>query len=759
MKNYPVWNITQTGFDPKQNLSKETLFSVGNGYMAARAYMEEPYEGDYNTTHRGTYMAGVFDGLPADHELFDMVNMPGYFECEVILNGEKMRVTPDNAAEFQRDLDMKKGTYTRSFIYTSAAGEKTKFTAIRFASLHDVHIAAQRIEIVPLNWNGTIELHPGVKGDTFNFKFIGKTAVTSPEKVFHLRALENAALEESGAALLHMETLTTKMRIAYASQFSFAGAPAARFISENLTQKFICKADAKENSPLVMEKIICVYTSRDCDNEKTAALNALPAAMKKGFAGLLNEHAAAWEKKWAQIDVQIDGPDLDQQAVRFNMFQLIQSNAENDPRVNIAPRGLFGERYRGGAFWDTEIYMSPFFELTNPPAAANLVKYRYYGLAGAKAKAEKYLFKGAMYPWVSCHGGTEQCPGEEFKFYEIHVTADVARGVTHYWDTTGDDDFIISYGAEILIETARFWVSRSSWSRRRQKYVIMHVIGPDEFCGRNGNNTFTNMMVLENFKGALKSIELLKKKNAWDSLKKNLNFDESTEMAKWRDIIEKMYINYCPEEKLYLQDDDFDDLPELDVMPYRAMGGAGQESIPHSCWEMHKVVKQADVILLMFLLSDKFTDEEKTAAWNYYEHRTLHSSSLSYAVYSIMAAELGKEEIAVDYYRRSARLDIDDTHNNTGHGLHTPAGGGSWQVILSGFGGLRVLEDRLLFKPKLPAIWNGLKFKIKYRGWDLAVNIRKEKMTVNVSGNGLSGAKLDINGKITELSAGAEISG
>ena len=756
-KEYTVWEIIQTGFDPKQNLSKETLFSVGNGYMAARAYMDEPYEADCNTTHRGTYMAGIFNDLPDQKGIYDMVNTPCFFECEVILNGEAVRVTPDNTDGFTRTLNMKEGTYTRSFVCTARDGKKTQFKSVRFTSLDDVHLAAQRIEVTPLNWSGKIELHPGIHGKTFNFKFIGKTEISSPEKVFHLRALENRALDGENAALLHVETTCTKMRIAYVSRFKISGA-AGVFSSDGLSQKFVCKINAAEGAPVVLEKVIAVYTSRDGADEKAAALAALDPAFAKGFDGLLAGHRAAWAKKWEQIDVLIDGPDMDQQAVRFNMFQLIQSNAENDPRVNIPPRGLFGERYRGNAFWDTETYMLPFFELTNPKAAANLIEYRYHGLDGARAKAKKYLFKGAMFPWMSCHDGMEQCPGTEFTFYEIHVTCDVAHGVTHYWQTTGDDEFIVKYGAEILIETARFWVSRTSWSRRKQKYVIMHAIGPDEFCGRNGNNTFTNMMVVENFKGALRAIELLRQKGAWSALKTKLGFDEA-ETEKWNDIIKKMYVNYWPEEKLYLQDDDFDDLPELDVMPYRAMGGAGQESIPHSCWEMHKVVKQADVILLMYLLADKFTDEEKQAAWDYYENRTLHSSSLSYAVYSIMAAELGIEKTAVDYYRRSARLDIDDTHNNTGHGLHTPAGGGSWQVLIGGFGGLRILEDRMLLKPKLPSIWNGLKFKILYKGWNLAIDIRKTGTVVHVSGSGFSGAKLDLNGKIVELKNGAEIKG
>ena len=749
---YPVWEVVQAGFDLKQNLSKETLFSVGNGYMAARAYADEPFEADMNTTHRGTYFAGVFNRGP--HGLYDMVNMPSYFECDVILDGTPMRITPEKVGDYIRRLDMKAGTYTRSFVFTSDDGRKTRFESIRLTSLANVHLAAQRIEVTPLNWSGSVELKPAVNGDVFNFFFIGKTAVTHPEKVRHLAPVRNEQLSET-SMLLSMKTTDTEMEIAYATAVNPIGsAGKISFTGEGLSQQFSIPFTVAAGESAAIERVTAVYTSR----ESNAVCEDANALFGISFTEVAEQHAATWSAKWEQCDVIIDGPSIDQQAVRFNVFQLIQSNSENDPQVNIAPRGLFGERYRGGAFWDTEIYMLPFFELTNPKAAANLLEYRYHRLPGAKAKAKKYLFKGAMIPWVSSHDGIEQCPGEEFSFYEIHVTADVARGVMHYWQTTADDDFIVRCGAELLIETARFWESRVSWSRRKQKYVIMHVIGPDEFCGRNGNNTYTNMLVVENFKGAMQAIELLKEKGAWDTLKQKLNFNEA-ETGKWNDIIEKMYINYWPEEKLYMQDDDFDDLPELDVMPYRAMGGAGQESIPHSCWEMHKVVKQPDIVLLMYLLSDRFTTEEKQAAWDYYEHRTLHSSSLSYAVHSILAAELGKEKIAVDYYRRSARIDIDDAHNNTGHGLHTPAAGGSWQVLIGGFAGLRVLEDRLVLQPKLPAVWNGLKFKVLYKGWNLAVEICKQDASVAVSGSGLPGAKLDLSGRSVELTADAVIKG
>lgn len=748
-KEYPVWNVIQTEFNPERNLARETLFSVGNGYMAARAYMDEPYEGDCNTTHRGTYIAGLFDDIPGEPGIYEMCNTPCFFSCDIVLDGRPLRITPENITGWTCDLNMKNGVMTRSFIHTSSDGKRTRVKSMRFISLDHVHLAAQRIEIMPENWSGRVELHPGIDGRIFNYTFIGKTRVEDPTPIYHFQCLENRALDAGNAALLHVETNHSKMRIAYATQFRFAE---GAFTAEGPSHSFRCEQQANEGDALVFEKVICVHTRRDEGDERAAVLELLPAASAAGFEGLLARHQAAWAKKWEQIDVQIDGPDLDQQAVRFNMFQLVQSNSEHDPTVNIAPRGLFGERYRGNAFWDTESYMLPFFELTNPLAAANLLSYRYHGLDGARAKARKYLFKGAMFPWMSCHDGTEQCLDKEFTFYEIHVTADVAFGVWHYWITTGDDAYIIKEGAELLIETARFWASRVSWSETKQKYVIMHCIGPDEFCGRNGNNTFTNRMAVQNFKSAFKAMDLLKERGAWEPLRKKLRFEES-ETETWRDIIARMYIHYRSAEKLYMQDDDFDDLPELDVMPFRAMGGAGQESIPHPCWEMHKVVKQADVILLMYLLSDHFTLDEKRAAWDYYEHRTLHSSSLSYAIHSILAAELGLEEIAVDYYRRSARLDIDDTHNNTAHGLHTPAAGGSWQAVIGGFGGLRVLEDRLVLSPKLPSIWNGLRFKIRYRGWDLSVHIQKEKVAVQAEGNGIRGAVLELNGTRFEIMA------
>jgi len=757
-KEYPLWSVKEDAQRPERNLSTESLFCVGNGYMMARGYTEEPFHGDELESNRGTYIAGVFDTHPTG--IYDMVNTPAFFGVNVAINGKPMRLTEESIEDYDRTLDMKRGVLSRSFTYTNAEGHKTRFSSVRFISMDDRHIACQRVELTPLNYHGTIDLIAGIDGRTYNIKWIGKTGIDDPEKIYHLKELANLPMEDCRGGALHVETIHTKIKIGYCYVLETKGVESSKVQCHHagVKNEYSLVFDVEEGRTLALTKYKGVYTSRDGVDEMEASRKAALRAGEMGFDGLLSRHESAWEDKWRQCDIEIDGPSSDQQGVRFSIFQMIQSNSECDSRVNIGARGLSGERYRGNAFWDTEIYMLPFFIHTNPRAAANLLRYRYLMLDGARHKAKRYLCKGAMYPWMSSFDGTEQCPVEEWSDFEIHITADIAYAIGNYWNATGDEQFIIDCGAEMLIETARFWASRVTWSERRGKFVLTHVIGPDEFCGRSCNSTYINMLVVHNLQLALKAIDLLKERGEWQVLADKLSFDETKEITRWKDICDKIHVNFDHDRNLYLEDDTFDDLMPLDIAPYRAMGGKGQESVPHTVWLQSQVVKQADVILLMYLLSERFTREQKQAAWDYYEPKTLHSSSLSHCAHSIMASELGIDDIAVDYYRRSARLDIDDVHLNTAFGLHTAAAGGSWQVIVNGFAGMRLSEDRISFAPRLPEEWNSLKFNIFYRKYNLAIQIFREETRINVSGaEGLPKAYLELNGIEYELMDGQEI--
>ncbi|WP_201346836.1 family 65 glycosyl hydrolase domain-containing protein, partial [Lactobacillus nasalidis] len=472
-----------------------------------------------------------------------------------------------------------------------------------------------------------------------------------------------------------------------------------------------------------LEKDVIVITSRDvADSEQAAKADELMAKLtSKTFEENLADHEAVWEKRWASCDVTIEGDPAAQQGIRFNILQLFMTYYGQDPRLNIGPKGFTGEKYGGATYWDTEAFIVPMYLAVAPKEVTkSLLEYRHEQLPGAFHNARQQGLKGALFPMVTFNG--IECHNEwEITFEEIHRNADIPFAIYQYTRYTGDDSYVKDEGMDVLVATARFWADRVHFSKRKGMYMIHGVTGPNEYENNVNNNWFTNTMAKW-----LLSYTIERWPLATEEAKKRLQVTDE-ELAKWQDIVDRMYQPEDKELGIFVQHDTYldKDLRSKDTIP--------ADQLPlNQHWSWDKIlrspfIKQADVLQGIYFLNDRFTKEQKERNYDFYEPMTVHESSLSPSIHAILAAELGKQDKAVEFYERTARLDLDNYNNDTVDGLHITSMSGSWLAIVQGFAGMRYNEDGIRFAPFLPKKWSSYSFKINYRGRILALAVEKDK--------------------------------
>jgi hypothetical glycosyl hydrolase len=466
-----------------------------------------------------------------------------------------------------------------------------------------------------------------------------------------------------------------------------------------------------------------VHTSRDF--EAKDGLLDMQTALLTGYDALMSESAAAWALLWETADIKISAKsNYDQVAVRFAIYHLNIMVKKNDCRVGIGAKGLSGEGYKGHSFWDTEIFILPYFVLTQPEVARTLLGYRYQTLNGARRKARENGYRGAMYPWESAwmddgevtplYGGADIVTGEQIPILtgqiEQHITADVAYAVWQYYTATGDQEFMDRYGYEMLEETARFWVSRARWDESRQAYVILDVIGPDEYKEHVNNNAYTNHMAFFNMQLALKH-----------------RYDP--EIGK---VAEKMYLPGPDDGGIIPQFDGYMELAHVNLEKYKQSESVGDIFKDYNLTQINglQVSKQADLVLLLLLLEDLFDQETRRRNYLFYEERTLHDSSLSKSTHSVLAHDLGFDDIAYRYFLASCAIDLDKGGPKSDAGIHSASMGGIWQCTVYGFGGVRLRNGILHIAPRLPEEWEELSFSLRYKGQELIVTADQQGMTI-----------------------------
>lgn len=727
MKKYiktDPWKIIQDGFNKEDNEVYESLMSIGNGHMGMRGNLEEKFSG---SSLKGTYIAGVYypdktrvgwwkNGYP---EYFAKVlNSTDLIGINITIDGTLIDLNVNEPIEFYRELDMKKGVLNRHYSI-NVSGNKYKIKVSRFTSMQAIELGAIQYFIESLDKDSTIKIESYLNGNVRN---------------------EDANYNDFFWEHIHTEnsyiTLKTKkldFKVTSGMGNSINKPIESTIKSENLFTSETFEYSLKAKETICLEKYFTVTTNRDYSDDQILekAKKNIAVAKEKGFNTLLAEHEKAWNSIWTNSDIKIEGDDLAQQGIRFNIFQLMQTYHGHDPRLNIGPKGFTGEKYGGSTYWDTEAYCLPFYLSTSDKKVSkSLLEYRYNHLEKAIENADKLGLKGALYPMVTMNG--EECHNEwEITFEEIHRNGAIAYAIYNYINYTGEKDYLITKGLEVLMQISRFWADRVHYSEIKKQYVMHGVTGPNEYENNVNNNWYTSKIAIWTLKYTLESmkyVELIDSKKYLELINK-IDFNPE-ETNKWLDIIENMYLGYDEERNIFLQQDGFLDKEQ------KLVKDIPKEELPlvkNWSWDMilrSPFIKQADVLQGMFLFEDEFTIEEMKSNFDYYEPRTVHESSLSPCIYSIIAGAIGYEKKAYELYLRTSRLDLEDYNADTNEGLHITSMAGTWMSIIYGFGKFRVKNDKIHLNPFTPSEWNAYEFKILFRENLLDIRVTNDDVKI-----------------------------
>lgn len=731
------WFIIEEGFEAKHHRSSESIFSIGNGTFGQRANHEEKYSGP---TLQGSYVAGVYypdktrvgwwkNGYP---EYFAKVlNSTNWIGINIAIDGEELDLAKVEVTDFKRVLNMKEGTLSRSFVaqlrqpmlgYREGGEEKMiKVEVIRFISMADSEIAAIRYSITPINFSGDITFSPYLDGDVKNHDS------NYDEKFW----IEVSKEKGNGVGTLVTRTKKTEFELAVSMSCDlehahWTSSESNAYVGTSSTQR------VDKGKTTTLYKYIGLVSSLNYAAEQCAekSKEAAKRAMSLGFDALLDTHKLKWSAIWELADIRIDGDEEAQQGIRFNIFHLNQTYTGDDARLNIGPKGFTGEKYGGSTYWDTEAYCIPFYMATkDQKVARQLLVYRYNQLGKAIENAEKLGFKNgaALYPMVTMNG--EECHNEwEITFEEIHRNGAIAYAIYNYIKYTGDQEYLAVHGIDVLLGIARFWAQRVNWSEEKSKYVMLGVTGPNEYENNVNNNWYTSYIATWCLSYCLEAMNYLKINHPQEFIEKvqKYRFDEASETALWQDIIEKMYYGVKAGTRIFLQQDGFTDKV---LMPASDLNPSERPINQHWSWDRilrSCFIKQADVLQGLYFFEENFDEQTHRENFDFYEPMTVHESSLSPCVHSILAAKLGYEEKAYEMYLRTARLDIDDYNHEAHEGLHITSMAGTWMSVVQGFGGMRIVNDELVFNSMLPKKWKGFAFNVLHKGKRVHVEVTHE---------------------------------
>ena len=755
MKNYIKhndWKIIEEGFHPEFNRNSESIFSLGNGRNGGRGNFEEKYSG---SSLQGNYLAGIYypdktrvgwwkNGYP---EYFaKILNAANWIGVNIHFDGKELDLAKMDIESFTRTLNMKEATLCRNFIASFPDGRKVKVSSKRFLSIVRPEVGVIKYTVEPVNFDGKITITPYVDFDIKN------EDSNYDEKFWVGQNIENLGNE----GYLTAYTKKTNFLVCSGMKYNVMvdGKEHAVNIENESCEKYIESAfslDVKQNQEVTLCKYGVNASSLYHSHTRLMldAKETLNEAFDDGFDELFDEHSAAWAKKWESSDIKIEGDVAAQQGIRFNIFQLNQTYTGDDERLNVGPKGFTGEKYGGTTYWDTEAYCLPFFLSTSPQnVSRNLLIYRYKHLQKAIENAEKLGFKNgaALYPMVTING--EECHNEwEITFEEIHRNGAIANAIRNYINYTGDRDYLAPYGFEVLLAISRFWAQRVNWSEQKQKYVMLGVTGPNEYENNVSNNWHTNNMAVWTLRYTFEAIGFLKNEHpdVYAETCKKTGFNEEEETTKWLEIIKNMYFPYDEEKGIYLQQDGFLD---KDLKPAETIEPAERPISHHWSWDRilrSPYIKQADVLQSLFWFEDEYEKSLIEHHFDFYEPLTVHESSLSPCVHSILAASIGRPDKAYEMYLRTARLDLDDYNSDTADGLHITSMGGTWMSFVLGLGGMRIRNGEIHFNPILPEGWKSYSFMVIFRGSELRIEVNTKNVMISNYSN--KSSTVFINGR------------
>ena len=740
------WSIIENKFDSSKMIDSESIFSLGNGKIGQRGNFEEDFS---NNKTIGNYISGIYfrdktkvgwwkKGYP-DY-FAKMVNCPNWNKIRITINNELLDLNKCEILFYKRELNMKEGWCERKALITTNNSIKIEIQSKKFISLKRKNIGAINYKIKVFDNNIKVKVLPcidiNIRNNDSNWNEPFVTTINSISK-------NNLGIVNSSVINSEFE-ISTFFKTFYSINNKKIDANYIESNDKNLigcSSKFLLN----KNDELTLFKVGGYVNSNDSEKKSFNDIikKECDNALKVGFFDLCKENIEEWNKIWEDSDIIINGDVKSQQAIRFNIFQLNQTFNGNDPNLNIGPKGFTGEKYGGVTYWDTEAYCVPFYLGTkHSDVAKNLLNQRYNQLENAIKNAEKIGLNhgAALYPMVTVNG--EECHNEwEITFEEIHRNAAIAQAIKKYITFTDDFEFLENKGIKILIAISRFWEQRVNFSSLLNKYVILGVTGPNEYENNIDNNWYTNYsakwcleytiyQLSEITKRSKRSNEFLYKENG---LSRN-------EISSWKKIIENIHLPYSKDLNVFIQNDGFlnKDLKPINNIPQ------SQRPINQN-WSWDRIlrspyIKQADVLQGFYFFEDDFTKTELVSNFKFYEQFTVHESSLSACIHSILASRINNVDKAYDYYIRASRLDLDDYNKEIKQGLHITSMGGSWMSIVEGFAGLKVKNDKIYFDTKIPKKWESYSFKVNIKNRKIEIKIDQKSTSAKL----ISGDKINL---------------
>ncbi len=732
-KNVPVcfqpyaWKVVETEWSKENAKRNETIFSVANGYLGIRGFFDESFEGEKEYADRTSMINGVYEYFPYVY----VVYRPGFpkrchaivpqanpFDIALFIDGERVDVSKSaQVSGYSRTLDLKDGTVTRTFTYQTQTGKAVTFTFQRFASQEDKHLAVNKLTFEAAN-DCTVTVKTGL--------YAPKGSAQTPDNLYRDRAVFDFLFaEKTEVQAVAYKTKTAPFAIAVSAVDVFDKAVAPKTVKDGISVSDEYEFSIKAGERVSGERFVAYATNRDFDDYAAKTKEKVVSAAKCGFDKELQKSVAHLTEFWKYADVEVDD-ELIQQGLRFSMLQIFQSTGK-DGVTNVSANGLSGTVYSGHTFWDTEVFIMPMYLYSHPELVKPLITYRYNILDKARERARQMEDQGALYSWNSING--EEC-GTIFEAVtaQYHINNDIFYSIYRYYEATGDEAFMVDCCAEILFETSKCMAHRGSFIPTKNNQFCINVIcGPDEYNPVVDNNMYTNVLTQKQLYFTLKIADLLKEKypKKYAELCEKCGVDEA-EFALWKRAADHMYIPYSKELDMYMQDDNFIYKDPVDIESIKPERLPLLMNLhPLNLWRC-QVCKQADIVLLTFICSEYFTQEQRRKIFEYYEPKTIHDSSLSASIHSIVACDVGDKKEAYGYLKQSARMDLDNVNGNTGHGLHAACMGASWMMIVNGYAGLRVYDNTLHFRPFIHEGWKKYSFTFLFQGTRLGVKVTED---------------------------------
>lgn len=712
------WTVAEDVFLPEFSKVAESVFSLGNEYMGARGFLDERTSAP---SLIGNYLNGIYEyGVDARAISYKgivtqthfMVNAVNYFDLTICVNGTKVDMASTPHIHYKRWLDMHNGKLFRDVTWVVDGVELTAHFC-RFLDMQHHNRAYQRV-VFEVNKPCLLEIDANIRFDETHFGQPSRWQV-----------------KQTYANGLQCATQSTNQTVCCLAHCDVDGKQCNNSTSNGsvVTQTFTM--DLKPNEPATFTRLVAVVSSKsgfDMFDDATAQLQQI---CHEGYLRAYERNNDYWHNFWQKSDIQIDGDEENQQGIRFCIFQLQQTYHGADEKNNIGAKGLTGEAYSGHAFWDTETYCLPYYLFNNLSAARNLLEFRYNTLDNARKRANDLDCKGACYP-IATLNGNEACSLWQHASLQMQPSTAVAYGIYHYYNISGDKQFLYGHGAEILVEICRYLVTRGQWDATNSSFGYYCVMGPDEFQMMVNHNTYTNYMAQKTLRFALQVIKEMPKKEL-DILQSKVNLT-TDEVDTWTLCADKMKILYNEDTLLYEQHEGFFNLPHIDV------DSIADEDFPlYYHWSYDRIyrndmIKQPDVLMFQLLYNSDFSVECKKANYLYYEPRCIHESSLSPSVHSILATEIGRHDEAYDFFAFATRMDLDDYNRNTHEGLHTTSISAAWLNIVYGFAGLRS-DKQLSIAPVCPNKWQSYTFRLTIAGSLLTFVVDKCGVTIHNDSN------------------------